>query len=432
MTNFHRTILCPIALLSGVLASGFGQAATYMQIPTVPNGANCIPSGINDAGRSTGNCGKTGNSANTIPWVANAGSTQVALPSLVAGQGCTVNYISNANWVLGMCDQANSVSTAVVWKGDVPANPPVMLNPLPSSLLPLPIRAADVRTAPTAMNERGGVVGWSISEDNRLTSVLWAAGSGTPQFIFPAGLLVQRYGDECTPVDVNLTLVNGYPSVALNCPGPAGSVIPQVATRGTAGYVFTNLAIPTGADYCSITAINDQLNVAGQCFYPNSDTNVTKAVSWASPSSAPLTLNTSAGTASSSININSIGIILIVRTDGTGNTTNAIWPPTPTPIQLPVAISPPSPSPPAPALKRLDAKSIRFNGTTTVVALAALDDEQHQNSCTWTVATGVVCIAPINGGQVSAITAMAPSAGYVAGVVLDGTQTAIAVTATLP
>ncbi|MGQ7863522.1 hypothetical protein ACUN0G_30205 [Pseudomonas sp. 32A] len=426
MTDLIKTILCPIALVSGALISGASQAATYTQIPTVPDGVNCMPLGINDSGRAVGNCTKIGNGANLIPWVANAGSAQVALPSLVAGQGCKANTISNANWIMGFCNRADSVATGVVWKGDVPANPPIVLNPLPATILPLPIRAADVRTVPTAMNERGGVVGWSISENDRATSVLWAAGSGTPQFIFPAGLLAQRYEDECSPVDVNLTLVNGYPSVALNCPGPGGEVIPRVATRGTTGYVMTDLAFPTGADYCVISGINDRLNVAGQCFYPNSDINVTKAASWTTPASAPQVLNTSVGTASSTININNNGFILISRSDGTGNVSNAVWFPTPTPIQVPVDVMPPA------NMTWPEAMSIRANSTSTVVALSLINGSQHRVGCTWTNAAGVVCIPAINGGLASNITAMSPNAGYVVGVVKDGTQTAIAVQATLP
>ncbi len=426
MTDLIKTLGRPFALLLGALGWMAAQAATFTQIPTVPNGRNCAALAVNDSGRTVGNCSQIGNNANPIPWVADAGSPQVALPSLATGQGCTVSYISNANWAMGSCNKTSSVTTGVIWKGDTPANPPVVLNPLPARTLPLPVRSADFGSVPTKMNERGDVVGGSVGEGRRYTPVLWAAGSGTPQYIFPAGLLFQPDGVGCTPVDVNLTLVNGYPSVALNCLGTAGANIARVATRGTSGYVITDLAAPAGANFCTVLAVNDALNVAGQCEYPNSTVNVPKAVSWPSPSSAPIVLTSAAGTASKSISIGNNGAILIKRPDGAGNTGYSVWVPLPTPIQLAVDIVLPA------GYTTPTAYKIRYNGSTSVVVLSTVNTTQNVIAATWTLAAGVVPILPINGGLTSLLMGVSPSATYVVGVVKDSSQIADAVIATLP
>ena len=50
---------------------------------------------------------------------------------------------------------------------------------------------------------------------------------------------VSSYGDNCAGVDVNNTLINGYPSVVMNCPGANATPKPTVATWNGSSYGVT-------------------------------------------------------------------------------------------------------------------------------------------------------------------------------------------------
>ncbi|HDR9512349.1 TPA: hypothetical protein QDC03_007645, partial [Burkholderia cepacia] len=111
-------------------------------------------------------------------------------------------------------------------------------------------------------SQRGDVIGTSFNVNDVSTAVIWPTGSGT-------ATPVSNLDDNCTPVSVNNTLVNGLPSVALDCPNPSvkGTVIPEIAQNNAllGGYTKTQLQIPTGYDYCTVSEINDALNSIGSC-----------------------------------------------------------------------------------------------------------------------------------------------------------------------
>lgn len=173
MMKMHSLGFAGCLLLSAVSLTV--NAAAYTNLGHEA-GAQCETSGINDSGIAMGNCIPASASANNVPWLAdtNTENSQVALKPLVAEQPCRALNISNAGWIGGICKNANNVNTAVVWNATTPNNTPTPLKPLPGVVLPL--RAADVKTIIMASNQRGDMVGWSISSNQELSTVIWLAG----------------------------------------------------------------------------------------------------------------------------------------------------------------------------------------------------------------------------------------------------------------
>ena len=174
----HLTKIAGCLLASALALTA--NAANYVKLEPMPG--QCETTSINDNAIAVGNCSPANPSANNIPWVANVNTagSQVELASLVVGQPCYASSVSNGSWIGGTCKNANNAVTGVTWNVTTPGGV-TALAPLPGTLL----RAADVRTIITAFNQRGDMVGTSISNNGKeFSTIVWLAGTGTPKRVY--------------------------------------------------------------------------------------------------------------------------------------------------------------------------------------------------------------------------------------------------------
>ncbi|NWA64826.1 hypothetical protein [Pseudomonas reactans] len=410
-------------LLTGVFGLN-ANAATYVNLGHTA-GEQCETVSVNDNGIAVGNCSPASTSANNVPFVANvnAPNSQVPLAPLVAHQPCFVSAVSNGGWIGGTCSDANNVDTAVIWKAATPGSAPTALAALQGTLL----RAADVRTLITAFNQRGDMIGWSISSNEERSTVVWPAGTGTPVRVFSSLLGLLGYNDKCFPADVNNTLANGYPSIALNCPGANGITTPQIAQANASGFAVTSLPIASGANRCTVRGINNATQSVGDCEYPQADINLTRTTVWNTPASAPLTLTLAVNSKNAGMAINNMGVVLAARQDATGRTSYLTWFPSVGVFGIQLIV------PPTGAVWA-QAFSIADNGT---VAINSTDSNQYSTGCIWTPATSGNpainnCLASIGGGKENQLTALSQNGGYAGGVNVNGVQDLDAVATPLP
>ena len=423
MMKMHSLGFAGCLLLSAVSLTV--NAAAYTNLGHEA-GAQCETSGINDSGIAVGNCTPASASANNVPWLAdtNTENSQVALKPLVAEQPCRALNISNAGWIGGICKNANNVNTAVVWNATTPNNTPTPLKPLPGVVLPL--RAADVKTIIMASNQRGDMVGWSISSNQELSTVIWLAGDDTPKRVFSSLLGLLGYNDKCVPVGVSDSLSNGYPSIAMNCPRTNGITIPQVAKANVTTYTISSLPIATGANRCYVKGINNTLQSVGYCEYPDTATNPVRTAAWMTPTTAPLTLTLSIKSKNAGRAINNSGVVLASRQDDTGRVSDLTWIPLAglAGIQL---IQPPTGAVSTQAFGIADNNTVALNS----------DVDQYLTGCIWSPATGgnaatTHCLASIGGGKKNWLSTFSQSGSYAGGVNLNSTQDMDAVAVELP
>lgn len=409
-----------------LLAGAFelnANAATYVNLGHAA-GEQCETASVNDNGIAVGNCSPASTSANNVPFVANVNTpnSQTPLAPLLAHQPCFVSVVSTGGWIGGTCSNANNVYTAVVWNAATPGSPPIALAPLPGTLL----RAADVRTTITAFNQRGDMIGWSISSNEERSTVVWLAGSGTPVRIFSSLLGLLGYNDKCIPTDVNNTLASGYPSIALNCPGTNGITTAQIAQANASGYAVTSLPIAGGANRCTVRGINNSVQAVGDCEYPQADINLTRTTVWNTPNTAPLTLTLAVNSKNAGLAINNVGIALVARQDATGRTSYLTWLPSAGVLGIQLIV------PPTGAVWA-QAFSVADNST---VALNSTDSNQYSTGCIWAPATSsnpatISCLASIGGGKKNKLNALSQSGSYAAGANVDSAQNLDAVVAPL-
>ncbi|MCK3831670.1 hypothetical protein [Pseudomonas fluorescens] len=395
--------------LSCMLVGTFGltsNAANYVKL--TPMEGQCETTGINNHAIAVGNCSPLSSSANNTPWVVNVSTpdSQVELAPLMMGQPCYASAVSNGGWIAGICKNANNVETAVIWNATTPSSTPTALAPLPGTLL----RAADARTTVKALNQRGDMIGSSISSDGKeYSTVVWLAGTGTPTRIFSSLLGLAGYNDACFPVDINNTLTSGYPAIAMNCPGSSGTTVPKIAQAAATGYTVTSLPIATGANLCLLSGLNDALQAIGFCEYPNINANPARTAFWNTPASAPLLLNLTISTMNYGRAINNNGIALVERKDNDGRTSYLTWIPPAGIFGIQLIELP---------LKTwAQALSIADNNT---VVLNITDNTQYPVGCIWRPASSehpaqYNCLDPIEGGQNSALKAFSQSGNYAAG-----------------
>ena len=400
------------SLLASVLALT-ANAAHYVKLG--PMAGQCETTSINDNAIAVGNCSPPDSSANNAPWVVNLNTpnAQLALKPLVETQPCYASAVSNGGWIAGICKNANNVDTAVIWNVTTPTSTPTALAPLPGTLL----RAADVRTTVNAFNQRGDMLGSSISSDGKeYSTVVWLAGTGTPMRVFSSLLGLAGYNDACTPQDINNTLTSNYPGIALNCPGSNGTTVPKLAQANATGYTVTPLPLATGANHCVVTGLNNALQSIGFCEYPNTNANPARTAVWNTPTSAPLTLNLAIGTMNYGRAINSNGIALVERKDNDGRTSYFTWIPPAGIFGIQLIEPPPN--------TWTQAFSIADNNT---VALNRTNDAQYTVGCIWHPASGEIpakysCLEAIDGGRNSALKAVSQSGNYAAGQNVDSEQ----------
>lgn len=418
MPRYFKTSITALTLLGASLLYGYGvtaSAATYVDSGSAA-GAQCSTSSVNDSAQAVGNCSSATVSANSNPWyAASLSGPQQVLPPLVNGQPCSVEAIANSGWMLGSCANAANLSFAVFWNAATPSGLPTATAPLPGTLLFPLLRPADVQTVPTALNPLGAALAQSISATLQATVVLYTPGNATPQ-------RVSSYGDNCAGIDVNNTLINGYPSVVMNCPGANATPKPTVATWNGSSYVLTALASPSGASYCWAVGMNDQLQVVGTCVFSGATGDVPQTAFWGTPSSAPLLLTMPLNAQNYAVSINNPGHILAYGRDPSGFEKALFWP-DPTNSFSVQSIQP------LPGSAQTNAVGLADNDT---VALNSFDANQYPSGAYWDGVNSTVAIAPLLGGRMSRLEGITRSGAIVYGTATDSTLNYRAVGATLP
>jgi hypothetical protein len=418
MRRYFKTPILPMTLLGASLLCGYGvtaSAATYVDSGGAA-GAQCETVGGNDSAQLVGNCSSSTVSANSNPWyAATLTGPQQVLPPLVNGQPCTVSAIANNGLILGSCTNAINLGFAVLWSAATPSAAPIATKPLPGTLLFPLLRPADVQTVPTALNQLGTALAQSISAALQATVVLYTLGNATPR-------RVSNYGDNCFGVDVNNTLVNGSPSVVMNCPGTNATPVPTVATWSGSAYVLTNLAVAPGASYCWAVGMNDQLQVVGTCVFSGTTGDVPQTAFWPTPSSAPLLLTMPLNAQNYAVAINNSGHVLAYGNDPTGVAKPLFWPDPSNSFSV-QSIQP------LPGSIQTTAAGFADNDT---VALNCLNASQYPCGGYWTPATGTVEVLPLAGGLKSGLNGISRAGALIYGSATDAAKNSKAVGATLP
>lgn len=418
MPRICKNTMTPMVFISAALLCGNAatvKAATFINSGNAA-GTQCETVGVNDNAQAVGNCSSSTVSANKKQWYAAAlAGPQQVLPSLVSGQPCNVGSIVNSGWIVGSCTNAGNLNFAVFWNAATLTNLPTATSPLPGTfLLPL-LRDADTQTSPTAVNQSGAVLAQSISAKLQNTVVLYDAGNATPR-------RVSNYGDNCSGVDVNNTVINGSPSVLMNCPGVNGTPVPTIATWNSSSYVLTTLKKPSGASFCWAVGLNDQLQAVGTCVFSGSTGNVPQTAYWATPSSAALLLTMPLNAQNQAVAINNLGHVLAYGNDPSGVLKPLFWPDpndsfTVQPIQ------------PLPGSIQTTAAGFADNDT---VAVNCLNASQYPCGGYWTPTTGTVAVPPLPGGLKSRLQGITHSGAIVYGTATNTTNNYSAVAAPLP
>ncbi|MGY2273121.1 MULTISPECIES: hypothetical protein [Pseudomonas] len=411
MQPIYRNTLTAVVLATTSTA----YAATLVDFGHVA-GAQCLATSINDNGQAVGNCSPASASANNVPWVAaQLGGPQQPLAPLASGQPCSVGAIANNGRLLGKCTDAANLSFAVIWSASTPGSAPTKLNPLAGTFLFPLLRPADVQTSAMAISQQGAVLAQSISASGAQTVVLYTAGNGTP-------LRISDYGDNCNGIDVNSALINGYPSLIMNCLGANATPVPKVAVRGSSGYATSSLPVATGASYCTVAGINDQNQVVGTCVFPDSDDHVPQTAFWPTPFSQPKLLTLPLNAKNFGLAINNAGHLLARRGDPTGIPQILFW-------------ENPNDSfgirPIQPLSGSVTTQAVGFAHDDTV-AMICENSAQYITACTWTPNSSTQALGPINGGSKSQLSGISPNGGFVVGGATDAEQKVSAVAATLP
>lgn len=418
MQNLFKNAILPMMVSGGVLLWGASAAvngATFVDLGNAA-GAQCFTGGVNDSGQSVGNCAPTNPSKNYKPWYsASPAGPQQVLPALVTNRPCSVGGIANNGSMIGMCVGEDSLNFAVTWNATTPSAAPTKLRPLPSTLLIPLLRPADKQTLATAQNQQGAVLALSISSKNTYTAVLYMPGSATPTRI-------SDWDDMCGGTVVNNTLLNGYPSILINCP-VNGKNVTKIAIRGSSGYAFTELPVPSGASHCWGGGMNDQNQVVGTCLYsaPLVD-DITNTAFWASPTNTPQLLILPGNANNAGVALNNAGHVLARGQDPDGNIRDYYW------------ANPNSSQQVRPiALLTGGAGTVAFSlAENDTVAMDCTNATQHIIGCTWDPINTTQPIAPINGGLLSTLSSISHSGAYVAGMSTDAQDDRTAVVAELP
>lgn len=414
------TMLC-LTALSGLLGSvSVSQAATLVNEGHAA-GAQCGSTGVNNNGVVVGGCTVGSGTGPMTAFVSTSLGTETPLSPLVAGQSCSPGGIANSGTIIGSCSNGSNVGFAVTWNASTPTSAPMVLNPFPAGLLGLLL--PHVSSAATGFNQLGSVIGESENSNGDGTAVIWPAGSST-------ATPVSSLDDNCVPLDVNNTLINSLPSVALTCPNQnsnaKGTVTAKIAqaTGLLGGYVATALPIPVGYEYCTVHEINDAVNAVGACHTTAPDHPVTAF--WSSPGSTPILLTTLSGNPfNAGIHINNPVAPNLVQVTFSYQMANAkhgagVW----TPSTGAVSIIPPF----APNLSIAPA-GLADNGLVIVVGE---NSAEHTQGGTWTPSTGTVATGMLAGGQNNALVQVSRNGLYAVGEAEDSSSTGDAVYTTLP
>lgn len=419
------TIKTASLFMSVVALTGFcllANAATYIDLGHAA-GPQCIATGVNDHGMAVGNCSSATPSAIGAPWVDNVTTSggEISLANLDPGKPCVARGIANSGKVVGSCAHGNNISFGVSWDSSSPSSGPTQLSPLPPITITIIIvgittRPADKSTKVSAFNQSGDIVGSSLDKNKVETVVIYlSAGGGIPR-------QVSDLGDNCVATSVNATLLNGYPSVAMNCPDANGTRRATVALRSSAlAYSKVTLLMPAGTTLCEVVAINNQSQLAGTCA-PSGSNDVPEIVFWSSPTATPIVLTMPGNAQTKAVNLNNLGHIVGEVADSQGRTQTLFWDPATGPTGGIVAV------PPSGAMATVPI-ALADNDT---IALNSSDSNQYPAGCTWIPPGPVSCIAPLSGGKKSGLSSISENGAYAVGDAKDSTQATAAVAVSLP
>lgn len=372
-------------------------------------GAQCAANDVADNGIAVGTCSPANGNGPSVPWVSLIVGFETPLPPLVPGQSCSAGGITASGLIVGSCVDERNVGMAVTWEAAAPGDAPTELKPLQGILGIL----ADASSSVTAHNQAGAVVGESMSGTAKATAVIWLPGSDT-------AVPVSTAADNCIAVDVNDDLINGRPSVALNC--PSGGVFQGKVARATgllASYVITSLPRPAGATFCTVSVINDANQALGTCHFSAPDVPV--AAFWATPNSAPELLDDLQDSPlSRGKYLNNAGHAVFMYRTAQGHRGVGFWDPVADGIAL---ISPISGG------VRVRATGLANDDT---VALVSENADENLQAAIWTPAGGTEAIDLFQGGKVSGLQSISPNGDWVVGVAEDGAHNTNAVYALLP
>jgi hypothetical protein len=213
-----------------------------------------------------------------------------------------------------------------MWDLDNPAAAPTELQPL--SLLGL---LPDVQTEALAIDTQGMIAGVSINSTGTDTPVVWSS-AGIAAALEPALLSSNA---NCVPDDINDA---APPSIIGNCSdaGTGGGNKAVLWQSPTSAY--TILPVPADANYCTVSDINLNGQILGECIYGD---DTWRAAFWGSGGTGPTVLSTVGGVAAAhtySADLNddglvaggyvasgaSAGFIAPCTWDPTGGSTNAV------------------------------------------------------------------------------------------------------------
>lgn len=372
-------------------------------------GAQCVAADVNDSGVVVGECAPNNASGPVVPWVANATGTEVVLPVLAAGQGCVAVSVVNNGIIAGDCMDAAGKPFAVRWSAGTPGAAPIKLNPLPG-LLGI---GADVASVVTGYNQPGAVIGQSISASGAAnsTAVIWQAGSTTATPVSAAN-------DNCAATDVSDSLAGGLPVVVLNCPNSLGTNTAKVGrATGLAGaYVMSNLPVPAGYNYCSVSMTNAAQQFIGTCHTPGPD--LPKSAFWPSYTAAPLLTTGSLRNGGMYLNDSGHAVIGYQTSNGQGGV--AFWIPSTGALTV-IA--------PLPGGTHVSAQGL---GNNDIVILDSDISSENVEAALWTPAGGTVAAGFEGGGQSSNFSSISKSGNFGVGSAINSTHNTDAVRTVLP
>ena len=390
------------ALISLVLALPFLTAA---QAATLEDDGDGTTSGEQAIGTGANNSGQMAASFLDTNGVSNAAvrlspGTLTPLPSLVTGQPCSTDAITNSGLIVGSCSDSLGRGQPMLWNASTPTAAPVQLFG-PSGTL---------RSSANAVNQQGAVVGVSAINNDTIYPTLWPAGS-SGGVALPISLLalVGLGNTNCVAVDVADGSAS-TPVVVGNCPDGQGRPLaviwiwsPGLLGVG-ASYVVSALPIPSGALFCAVSAVNVLNEALGTCDYGPGLGNGPHTVRWAANGGAATVLSGVSGFArNSGTAINANGQIIGEYT-GAGDFANPFyWDPTAGTI---TAIAP------LPGGSTCVATDL--SDTSLVVGTSETNDG-HEHAFEWTLAGGMVDLGVLHGGYNSAVSEISRNGAYAAG-----------------
>ena len=389
----RRTALVFFVLALPVLTTA--EAFTLENDGTGP-GQQAGANAVNNSGQMVGSF--IDNTGLSNAYVRLSPGTLTPLPPLVAGQPCTAESITDSGRIAGSCRDGAGRGQPVQWSASTPTAAPVQLfGP-----------ALTVRSGANAVNQQGAEVGVSATINDTFYPMLWPAGSAGGVAL-PISLLalVGLGSTNCVAVDA----ADGSattPVVVGNCPDLQGRPLAVIWTWSPgllgvgAGYSVSLLPIPSGAQFCAVSAINVLTQALGTCDYGPG--NGPRTVRWAANGGAATVLTSVNGVVvhNSGIAINANGQI-VAEYIGAGDFRNPVyW----DPDAGTVAAIAPLPGGSTCVATDLSDTSVVVGQSETLYG--------HAHAFAWTLTGGTVDLGVLPGGNNSAVSSIAHGGAYAA------------------